>query len=506
MGWLRVKKSNGETDAYPIKGDLKIGRSPDNDIIFDNPETDKAISRHHAKIVEEGEKTILYDLESLNGTFVNDVRVMRKVLEDGDEISIGKNVLTFEERAPEKIILLDDKPQITATTSRSPRQSKLFKTLDRNLLLLYQFSEKLRSTIDLRELLELIMDCVIEATKAQNGVLMLIEKDKDELVPKVVRKEQAGESLEISGSIVKKVIEENVPMLIADTLTDQRFMERKSIQVYGIKSAMCVPLYTPQSTIGVIYLDNPKGTDQFMESDLDLLNAIANEAALAIEQVRLMEKVRKEAVIRAHLERFHSPDVVRKILEESPTLGGEEIEATVLFGDIKGFTTFAEKLPPSRVVQELNEFFSVMTDVIFELGGTLDKYLGDGIMAIFGAPYPQADHAERAVSVGLLMQEKLKTLVHKWQEKSWLSMRIGVNSGRMIAGNVGSLKRMEYTVLGDTVNVASRLQAMAEPNKVWITEETYKKVKKAFKVEAKGVMEVVGRKGRIGVYEVIGNR
>jgi adenylate cyclase len=181
----------------------------------------------------------------------------------------------------------------------------------------------------------------------------------------------------------------------------------------------------------------------------------------------------------------------------------KELAATILFNDIVGFTPLSEKMPPREINLLLNQFFSRMTDLVFKYDGTLDKFIGDGLMAVFGAPVEKKDDAERAVKAALEMRKELEAMMEKIGMEKKFEVRIGINTGRVVAGNMGSPNRMEYTVIGDPVNIASRLESIAQPNQILIGEETYKQVKGKFKVKKIGLKKVKGRSAEILVYEVL---
>ncbi len=272
---------------------------------------------------------------------------------------------------------------------------------------------------------------------------------------------------------------------------------------------MCVPLWREKDIIGIIHLDSFRRTNQFTENDLELLVAIANHAAIGIEQARLNERILREMHIRSNLERFHSPDVVNTIMQESAEKGTlslkvEEKAATVLFVDIQNFTLLTERLSAPEVASLLNEYFSIMTDIVFEYDGTLDKYMGDAIMATFGAPYSYGKDAEKAVLAALKMRRELKKLMSRKEEKSRFDVRVGINSGNVVAGYIGSMKRLQYTVLGEVVNVASYLESIAGPNEILIGEETLRKVKKLFLAEEAGKTRVKSGMREVRYYRVIG--
>jgi adenylate cyclase len=314
----------------------------------------------------------------------------------------------------------------------------------------------------------------------------------------------------VSKTIADRVMHDRVSILTSDAMVDPRFGAGDSIRFHGIRSAMCAPLWLKEQVIGIIHVDSPMLTNCFTVNDLDLLTALANYAAVAVERARLNQKIVAEERKRERLGRFLSPQVTSRILAASDTQGAElgapEVrEVSVLFADIVGFTGMSEKMSPNAVALLLNDYLSRMTEVIFRYEGTLDKYIGDAIMAVFGAPLDMPDHAERAIRTALEMQERLAEWNSERKEGPSLRIRIGINSGKAVAGEIGSINKKEYTVLGDTVNTASRLESgVAKPGKVVIGENTYKLAEGLFECRSLGTIALKGKEREVLVYEVSG--
>ncbi len=248
--------------------------------------------------------------------------------------------------------------------------------------------------------------------------------------------------------------------------------------------------------------------DVALESDRgDELGELATSVHTMAKDLENGEKeIAQQAQIRADLSRFMSRELVEAIVEgEHPlTLGGQRAEVSVLFADVVAFTPLAESRPAEQVVTILNELFSMLTEIVFRHGGTVDKFIGDCIMAIWGAPVAQADHAERALAAAEDMMRFLETANEEWREKYDVEIRlgIGVNSGEAIVGNVGSDKRMEYTVIGDVVNVAARLEAIAAPNQLLVGEATQRLAGRTFELTSLGEKNLTGRRKTSTVYQL----
>lgn len=204
--------------------------------------------------------------------------------------------------------------------------------------------------------------------------------------------------------------------------------------------------------------------------------------------------------------RYVSKAVVQEILssKEDIKVGGVRKDVSLMFVDIRGFTPMSEKMEPEDVINLLNEYLDLSTKAVFATEGTLDKFIGDGVMSIFGAPIEQLDHAERAIKSALLMRQGADELAQRLQEKYGRSVRfgIGINSGPAVIGNIGSHDRLDYTAIGDTVNLAARLESNAKPGQILISKETYQRVKDKFRVIQLESIKVKGKENLVEIYQV----
>jgi adenylate cyclase len=222
---------------------------------------------------------------------------------------------------------------------------------------------------------------------------------------------------------------------------------------------------------------------------------------------QMAQSLREKDLIKRAFTRYVAREVVDEILKdpENLVLTGERRDVTVLFCDIRGFTSTSEKLTPEEVVTLLNTFYTLMIDTTFKEDGTLDKFLGDGVMAVFGAPIYHQDHSLRAIRTALAMQAGMRDLSARraTEGKPPIAVGIGINAGDAVAGTVGTEARMEYTVIGDSVNLASRLESNSKAGQILISEQTYRKVQAAVEARSLGRIKVKGKEDEIGVYEVI---
>src|SRR5262245_31073587 len=502
-------------------GEVVIGRSPECQVVL----KDFGISRQHAKISVGEDGVRIMDLKSKNGTQVNAVSVVEAPLRDGDRILLGKFQLTFSKTLDTKVILDEAKPLSEEAgtiirsvgelsrllssveppaTRKAPDVSEIEKS-NRILKVLTKVAETLIAVRPVEEVLHQVMDIVFDHVPADRGFLMLQEDGGTKLVPMVIKHRSAGNAgsdqakISISKTIADRVVKDRVSILTSDALVDPRFGAGDSIRFHGIRSAMCAPLWNKDVVIGIIHVDSPMLTNCFTLNDLDLLTALANYAAVAVERARLNQKIVAEEKKRERLGRFLSPQVTSRILATSDSqeaaLGVPEVrDVSILFADIVGFTSMSETMSPASVALLLNDYLSRMTDTVFKYEGTLDKYIGDAIMAVFGAPLDMPDHAERAIRCALEMRERLEEFNTERKEGPVLNIRIGINSGNAVAGEIGSINKKEYTVLGDTVNTASRLERPEpKPAISVIGDDTYAAVRSLFMCRSLGKATLKGK-------------
>jgi class 3 adenylate cyclase len=285
----------------------------------------------------------------------------------------------------------------------------------------------------------------------------------------------------------------------------------QSIRIQHIRSAMCVPLWDRGTVIGVIHVDSPIYVGTFKSEDLDLLTALANFAAVAIERASLHLRVEEDKRIRTRLERYHSPAVIEEIIADSSGTGSlkraRTKNVTILFADIVGFTTLSEKMSPEAIATLLHTFFTITAEAVFSVDGTLDKFIGDEAMAFFGAPIDQPDHAWRSLVAAWKMREALESwnLQREAAGEPRLQIRTAINSGEVVVGEMGSDRRVDYTVLGTPVNVAARIeQFVATPGDIVIGPETHEAVKDRVNAAQLGSFALKGLAKQIPLFKVLG--
>jgi adenylate cyclase len=252
-----------------------------------------------------------------------------------------------------------------------------------------------------------------------------------------------------------------------------------------IHASMCVPLKPRDEVIGVLYADNLSRANVYSQEDLEFLTGLGNQAAIAIENAHLYEKIQSEAVMRTKLERFF-PQAVSKKLKEEGNLEIVDTEVTALFADISRFTQLSSTMEPRQVIEMLNDYFRVMVEeIVFPYEGTLEKYIGDALLAVWGAPYRGDDDAYRAVQSAIAMQQAVCRLNEQWAHKRDLQIQIhiGLNTGKVAAGNIGSQKLIQYATIGDTINVASRICSCAKAGEILISQATLDQLGESYPIE-----------------------
>jgi adenylate cyclase len=267
-----------------------------------------------------------------------------------------------------------------------------------------------------------------------------------------------------------------------------------------------VPVRVDDDLRGGIGLGEKLSGDAYADDDEELLTTLANRGAVAIENAKLLEQMRREAITRTNLARYLSQEIVDQIIQKNVeiNLGGDKKTVAVLFSDIRNFTQITENRPPVQLVEILNEYFTEMAGIIFENQGSLDKYIGDALIAVFGSLIPLENPSRNAVQTAIMMMKELPDLNAKWKEKYGFTMNIGIgiNTGEVFLGNIGSPERMEFTVIGDAVNVASRFSGIAKPGQILITKETRTALGPGFPSRALPPAAVKGKADKLEVFEI----
>lgn len=533
MARLIISSPDGKNGILELnKPVITVGRGNANDLVLN----DSSVSRFHAVIKLRANSIFVADRGSTNGIVLNDQKINKETeLKDGDVALVGLYQLRLE-NVDEKGIqvrrgewpstlnnLMRDRPEQTALPRSSDKPSSQFtdlagrvKKLEREnylLTVLYEAGKALNAKLALEDICEQVISlaCLIEGV--ERGFVMLFDERGEVMRQSEVRyrnpeSPETKPQIILSRSVVELIRKERQPILIEDVNADERFSGSESLKISGLRSAMCAPLVGKDRLFGILYVDNLEKASAFTQEELNVFALVAAQAGAAIDNAVAHEKIAQQSVQRSALERFLSPEVVEMVVANPDIrLGGVNQEVTVMFADIRGFTTMSEAMEPGRVVEILNEYFTRVTDVIFDNGGTLDKYIGDAVMAVFGAPISKGNDAAAAVNSAIQIQRLLIELNRDAAAREWPELRvgIGINTGNAIAGNIGSPRRLDYTVVGDAVNTAQRLMTNAAGGQILISESTAKKLGKTGKtidLERLPELKVKGRSEAVPVFRV----
>ena len=539
-----------------------IGRAKENDIVLN----DRRVSRKHAVIdgsdsgfrvvdgyIENGQL-----LRSVNHVFVNGSIQLEHRLNDSDVITIGESRLDFRsiravavpdrDDSPDTVISapvmfdktksvnFDDLPlghtQVQMSVNEiigrrsnmsvesavaTPEEIKDLRRKAKILELLFEMSKTLGTVFELEEIFEKATDLIFRGTPADRVVALLGEEGPDGKIiedslyqigakTREASIESLTEKLTVSRTITKRVMTYGIAILSQDAKTDEQFQGAESIVSQGVRSTICAPLITQSNVHGVLYADRLDPFAAFSPDHLELISAVAAQTAVTVETVKAHKRLAREEVARANYSRFMPEYVVQQLLEnpDSFRLGGANQTITVLFADIRGFTAFSEHEKPEKVVGMLNHYFSAMTDIIFSHGGTLDKYIGDELMALFGAPTATANDAGNAVKAAVAMQKRLIGLNKELLDLGFweVAVGMGLHTGEATVGYIGSEKRSEYTAIGDTINIASRLQGNTAGGQILISEATAQAAGNIFPMIKREPLTVKNRLQPVELYEV----
>ena len=500
-------EERGVDKVHPLReGTTLVGRLPTSDLVLLDP----SVSRQHAALRVDDSRCWVKDAGSRFGTFLNGSSVVEESqVAPGAEIRIGEITLRLEQHMSEEALLteaheISDGP---GTICLPVAREKDEGAGDGHLLrLLAEVGRTILGGQPLTEVLSTVVDMAFAAVPAERAFLMLRESADEALAARVLRHRDGTipSRPTLSRQVVRRVMRERVAMLAADAATDPGLRASDSILQFNIRSFMCAPLWNRDEVVGVLYVDSPLSS-QFRPSDLDAFTALTNAVAIALEQARLSSQLLEETRRRERLQRYHSPAVVSRILQSADGDGGldaQERDVTVMFCDLVGFTTLCEHIPPVQAAALLNTFLTRMTDVLFAHEGTLDKFLGDALLAFFGAPFDQPEHPRRAVEAALAMRRALAELNRAQDTR--LEMRIAINTGIALTGDIGSPRRREFTVLGDVVNTAARIEDLTGPGEIVIGGATAGRLGPGIVTRRLGERQLRGRTSQIELFAVEG--
>jgi adenylate cyclase len=507
---------------------LTVGRAYDNDIRID----DLRVSRHHAVLRSIAhDQAVVRNVSSGNLLLINGQNVGNeageRAIKRGDEIKIIPAILTVTWE-DEGVMGYTDEPLSISTrivpatsgfsslinttfTGRLSKEKEIEELKRKAELLahLCDMSASLATVFDPKSILDYATDVVMRMLSADCCAALLVEQGQDPL-PVSIRFREAimerEQNRSISRTAVRTAIEKRAMLSSQDVLGDANLPVGRGTIMQGIRSLACAPLMGREGVYGALYVDRRGVPEAFTELDTQLLAAVAAQAATAVESARAHERVKRETLARAAFARFMPEHIIKELVEcpEKFHLGGTNRRLTVLFCDVRGFARLAHRAPPETIVDLLNILFTEMAAEIFEHQGTLNKYLGDGLMALFGAPVSGETDAVNAVAAAIGMQRRVKQVNLQLAARNLpkVTLGIGIHTGEATVGCIGAEQRSEYTAIGDTVNVASRIEGIALPGQILVTRETVSELNDQFPLSDSWTVEVKHIDEPVQIYSV----
>jgi adenylate cyclase len=537
---FKLRSTTGDqTIDLKFGGVVIVGRAVTSDL----PIYDPTVSRHHAELSLTEAGVDVKDLGSSNGTFVNGTPIDQAQAVNGDVVTFGRVAFRVVEVTPAAQQPMPDMPAFTAPPPEATivRQVAVPDTGDmiedkvvarpssgsqlkvegeseeerraRKLTLLLDISQALSRHQDVDRLLEKVVDITFQVMNVDRVSILMVEGEQEDLIPRISRNRLGGEggSRHVPQSIARRAVSERLAILTDNAATDDRF-RGKSILVQSVRSAMCTPLLGSRDqtgegkVLGLLYVDSQTATEAFNDEDLEFLIAFSGIAAVAIENSQLLDRIQREAVVVSNFQRYFAPNIAEQIAGQQGAvqLGGTKRPVVVFFSDIRGFTPMSETMGPDDIATLLNEYFTEMVEIVFEHGGTLDKFMGDAIMALWGAPISHNDDADRAIAASIEMQSVLVQLNVKWaaEGRQPVEIGIGIDYYEVFAGNIGSDRRLEYTVIGDAVNTASRLCSQAGPGEIILSRRFFDELTTPPAMEELEALQLKGKAEKVPVYRV----
>lgn len=489
MWTLTVRSPDSKPTEYILKpGSNTIGRRQDNDILIG----DEAASRQHAQIHLDSETNTITirDQGSRNGTYINRRRITENFdfkLSTNDVVRIGLYEILITQQA------LSAEEELAARGLQPFSRELLLESFDNHAVLLYEVIQQLNNILDVEVALKEVSR-LLQVTLGADQCQVIVAKDFPRL-----------EEMGFPRTIAQTAIQQRSAVLLPSKEPQTRSLLENTARQLNIHTVLCVPVISNDKTIALIYIvKNRKDTRYFGQRDMQLAVAVGHLAALTIERVTLMERVREEQRIRQLLQRFVAPVEAELLLRSYLSSGNlpqlTEQRLTVLFVDIAGSNGLAEQMGAKKFGELLERYYQDVTDIVFQHGGLLDKYLGDGVMAVFGMSgkgNPEADAVAAALEVLHLAAVRYQSAERP------IEVRAGINTGNAVAGYVSTKERVELTVLGDAVNIAAGLQKLAQPNGIVVGPETAEAIRGQYRLADLGEVHIKERNQPVQASEVI---
>lgn len=493
---ILVRDSAGAVHNYELgAGVYTVGRRSDCDVAIQEAD----VSRNHARLTLEPQALTIEDLGSSSGTYLSGERLsgpMRlpypQTIQVGSaQMHVSDQPLPKKPKPPESGDL-EGKVRITvsldAETSRAPTHG-VAEQMARRLEMLYSLPLQFAAEPDVKRLFKLVLSRVMELIPGANrGALLVIDPASNSLV---LRASVPEDNPPISRTLIKRAANEKQGFIWGEEQGGADMA--MSIVNLHIRTGMYAPMLWKGRTMGVICVDNPKHRGAFTHEDLQFLISVANYAAAAIANQFLQDDIELNNRTLQNLLANFSPKLRDKLLQKSREgrlrPGGEKSNVTILMSDLRGFTKASSSLGAEDVVDMLNDYFGILGDIVFQHDGTIDKFIGDAILAVFGSPEADENHALNAAKCAIAMQSAIHAINmrRRAEGRPHCELGVGIHTGEVLHGFIGADERLEFTVIGDTVNKAARYCDGAEPGQIIIGPRTHQDVKDSIKTEAKTI-------------------
>jgi len=503
MAHLVIQGGDGQARFELAQGKNVVGRSDEADITIKH----NTLSRRHTEISWDGDHATMIDLGSKNGTFFLGLRTKKTVkLSHGDTLKFGdiEAIFYVEEISAAGSINMTRDLGVERTWAIEELGASSSVDLETRLRVLLRVSEVLATPAPMAEVLHKCIELAGTIFAADRLTILLAEGDDLRVAAAVgnVREGERG----YSRAIVDRVFGSDTAMRFDDLRADRITGEAHSIRIQDIRCAMAAPLAREGKRLGVLYVDNLVAARSFTDDDLQMLVAFANQGAVALDNALMRAELEDTAVLHRTLMRFFPPATARRLVEQpSLDISTTEMEVTILFSDIVGFTKLSSTLKPIEVLALLNEYFTPMAQVVFANGGTLEKYIGDALMAVWGAPFPQPDGADLALNAAVEMQQALDRMNAMWRERGApeIAMHIGIHTGKVAFGQIGTDRYLQFATIGDATNVAARICDVADADQIVISADTRARLTRASgTLEALPPTHVKGKTAALELYRV----
>lgn len=527
-----------EATIFLPEGLTTLGRSSESDIVLGGT----AVSRHHAQLEVKGEDLYVLDLGSRNGSQLNGQPLKGSaLLKPGDVLTVGETTLTVRRPARVENAFADEVDPRAGGIRRIPAEgapppdligirrlnvSHMLRSLEeyvpgegelpedsvppayRTLILLQETAEKVDSAAALQDFLDEVLDWAREKLGCSSGVVLL-KHARGKLVPVALRRREglAYGEVPVADAIVETCFHRRAAVAVSVGEDGARGGKGKGT-VGGGDQVICAPIGPTEAFSGALYLArNGQSTDE-RDLLLDACNALAQLVGVAIERYQKEDRGRRGERLRKALERFHGPQILERQAQELARSGGsltrmEKRRVTILCADITDFTSAVNALPPEHVVELLHEFYERMTGLVFSFEGTVDKFMGDSVLALFGAPYGREDDALRAVRCAQAMRAEWARAMNRRPPEERRGLQIGLNTGEALVGTVGSEARLDYTAIGEPVNLAIWLCGSAERGQIVLTRSTVELAGERFNALPLGERSFPKLKQPVPVFEIL---